>query len=197
MQKIIDHIKQADKRRLFIYLFSYATYRLLNNAFSNTTLYILGEGSFRERWTSHSIPCGDTPHLFLILFELFKILLFIVFVKLAKQNAKGLWCEFFIAYFLYDLVYILSFVWDRIPFPVYLHSHAMLISSGQIFLCNYLRYLDLVFACLWTLALFLVLYRDGRLSIQFLVNRLAIIPISVPLISWTLYFIRKLFWGIE
>jgi len=165
----------------------------LNNSFSNSVLHLLGEDSFRQHWTDHTIPCGHTPHLFLILFQAFKITLFVIFVRLAKKNAKGLLTEFFIAYFIYDLVYILSFVWDIIPFPINLYSHPMLFSSGQIFLVNYLRYLDLIFATLWTSALLLVLYRRNRLSIKFLINRLAIIPISVPFVSWTIYFIRQLF----
>jgi len=193
MKKIINHIKQANKQRLLIYLFSYIIYWALNNLFSNSVLYLLGEDSFRERWTGNSIPCGDTPHVFLVLFQVFKIFLFILFVKLVRKNPKGLLCEFFISYFIYDLVYLLSFVWDLIPFPIHLYSHWMLISSGQIFFTHYLPYLDLIFAGLWTSALFLILYKQNRLSVNYIINRLVIIPISVPFVSWTIYFIQQLF----
>ncbi len=193
MKEFINYIKQADKRRFLIYLFSFVIYRGLNNSFSNSVLYILHEDSFRMRWTDHTIPCGDTPTLFLISFQGFKILLFILFVRLIKQNPKGLLTEFFIAYFIYDLVYILSYFWDLIPFPFKLHSHWMLFSSGQIFLCRYLPYLDLIFAGLWSTVLFIVLFKQNRLSFKFLINRLIIIPISVPLISLIIFFIRKLF----
>lgn len=192
MKKIIDHIRQADKRRLLIYLFSFVIYRVINNLFSNSVLYLLNEESFRERWTANSIPCGDTPHVFLILFQVFKIMLFLMFIRLAKKNANGLLCEFFIAYFIYDLVYILSFIWNLIPLPFSFHTWWVLISSGQIFLKRYLPYLDLIFAGLWTAALFIVLHKRNKLSFMFLINRLILIPISVPLVSWIIYLVRRL-----
>ncbi len=200
MTKIINHIIQADKRRLLIYLFSYAIYRLINNSFSYAVLSLMNEDSFRERWTSHSVPCGDTPHLFLILFQVFKVLLFIVFIRLIKQKADGLLSEIFIAYYIYDLVYILSFMWMFIPFPdnhshfwMFISSGPMwsLISSGQIFLSRYLPHLDLIFACLWTIALFIVLKQRNRLSLMFLINRLIIIPVSVFLIFWIIYLVGR------
>lgn len=193
MKYIFEYLKRADKRRLVIYIFSYAIYRLTNNIFSNSVLYLLNEESFRQRWTSNSVPCGDTPHLFLILFQAFKILLFIVLLRQIKRKTDGLISEFFIAYFIYDLVYILSFIWNLIPFPINLHTWWMLISSGQIFLSHYFLYLDIIFAALWTSLFFIVLYRQNKLSIKFLLNRLALIPISVFLVSWTIYFIRQLF----
>jgi hypothetical protein len=201
MNKIINHIKQADKRRLLIYLLSYAIYRLINNSFSYSVLTLLNEESFRDRWTSLRVPC-DTPHIFLILFQVFKVLLFIAFIRLIKQKAKGLLSEIFIAYFIYDLVYILAYMWMFIPFPDNLSLWWMffltdgpkwtLNSSGQIFLYHYLPYLDLIFAVLWTTALFIVLKLRNRLSFMFLINRLTIIPVSVFLILWVIYLVGRL-----
>ncbi len=198
MTKIINHIIHTDKRRLLIYLLSYAIYRLINNTFSYSVLTLLNEESFRDRWTSLSVPCGDTPHLFLILFQVFKVLLFIVFIRLIKQKANGLLSEIFIAYFIYDLVFILSFMWMYIPFPdnhshfwMFISSGPMwsLISSGQIHLSCYLPHLDLIFACLWTTALFIVLKHRNRLSFMFLINRLMIIPVSVFIMFWLIYLV--------
>lgn len=194
MHPLLTHIHHTDKRRFLIYLFSYGLYRYVNNAFSNAVLYLLNEESFRERWTANSVPCVDTPHAFLIAFQLFKILLFVLLVRFIKQKADSLITEVFVAYFIYDLVYILSFLWDLIPFPFHLDSTWwMLISSGQIFLNHYMPHLDLIFAVLWTMALLLVLKVRNRLSLLFLINRLAIIPISVPFIAWSVYLLLRLF----
>lgn len=190
---MIAYVKQLDRKQFLIYSFSYLIYLGLNKLFSNTMLYILGEDSFRERWTNFGIPCGpaDTlPHVFIISFQVFKIALFMLLLRLSRKEHKGLLFECLIAYFIYDFVYILSFIWESIPLPITLSSWWTLISSGQHFLARYLPHLDLIVAGIWTSALLLLLFKQNRLSIMFLVHRLAIITFSVPVY----YFIMYLIW---
>lgn len=189
MKQIIDSIRQLDRKQVFIYVFSYLIYLGLNKLFSNSMLYFLGEDSFRQRWTNFSIPCRDTPHVFIISFQVFKIALFMLMVRLYRKNPKGLLSECLMAYFIYDFVYLLSFVWELIPFPVKIQAGWTLTSTGQIFLYRYMPYLDRIFAGIWTSSLFIFLFKQKRLSFSFLVIRLFIITLSVPLFYFVMYLI--------
>ncbi len=187
MKKFITSLKLIDKKLILIYFFSYLIYLGINKIFSNAGLYLLGEESFRQRWTNFSIPCGDTPHIFIVLFQIFKVALFILLLKSSSTHKKPILQEVLIAYFMYDFVYILSFIWDMIPFPIRVNSWWALISTGQIFLSRYLEHLDLIFAAIWTSFLFYFLHKQNLLSLTFLVKRLTIITLSVPLFCFIMY----------
>ena len=187
MKQFISYLRQLDKRLILIYFFSYLIYLGLNKIFSNSMLYLIGEDSFRQRWTNFSVPCKDTPHIFIISFQIFKVVLFILLLKLSKTLKKEVLQEVLISYFIYDFVYILSFIWDLIPFPIRVYSWWTLISSGQIFLARYLHYLDLIFAGIWTFLLFYFLNKQHRLSLTFLATRLTIVTFSVPFFYFIFY----------
>lgn len=191
MNNILKQIKILDKRKLLIYLFSYAFYRIINNFFSFTVLHLFHEENFQENWSDHSVPCGTTPHALILSFQVFKIILFVFFINFLIRKPEGLVKEFFIAYFIYDLVYILSFIWELIPFPFNLNTWWTLNSSGQIFLAHYFRYLDLIFAGLWSIALLLALFKHNKLSLKFMLIRLVLIPISVPLIYRIIFYLEN------
>lgn len=195
MKQIIGNFKQLDRKQVLIYVFSYLIYLTLNKLFSNSVLYMLGEDSFRERWKYFNFPCIDTPHMFIISFQLFKIGLFLLLIRLSKKNKNELLSECLIAYFIYDLVYILAYTWDAIPvwdlihLPIMIPASWTLTSTGQFFLNHYLSHLELIFAGIWTSALFIFLYKQHRLSIMFVVTRLFIITLTVPVFSIILYII--------
>ena len=188
MKQLFSCLKQLDKKTILLYFLSYLIYLGLNKLFSNSMLVILGEESFRQRWTNFSIPCKDTPHFFIISFQLFKATLFVILLNTSKTQKRAILHEALIAYFIYDFVYILSFIWDLIPFPYRINSWWTLISTGQIFLSRYVQYLDLLFAGIWTTVLFYFLHKKNRLSLGFLAIRLFIITFSVPFFYFILYF---------
>lgn len=189
MNRVTEYFKHINWQQFFIYFFSFLIYLGLNKLFSNVFLDILGEDSFRERWTNFSIPCGpNVPSMFVVAFEIFKCILFALMIMLSKKAPKGLLSEILTAYFLYDFVYILSFIWGLIPFPIQLPTWWILSSSGQVFLSRFIPYLDLIFAGAWTIALFLFLFQSNRLSLPFLAKRLFVITISVPILFLLIVF---------
>lgn len=191
MKRIIESFREIDRQQILIYSFSFLIYLWINKLSSNSILYLLGEDSFRERWTNFSIPClrDIVPTSLVIAFEIFKCLLFLLMIILSKNRPKGIVSEMLIAYFLYDLVYILSFIWERIPSPIQLNSWWILSSSGQVFAARIIPYLDLILASIWTIILFIFLLRMNRLSAKFLITRLVIITISVPILYFFVYLI--------
>lgn len=191
MKLLIESFKQLDRKQVILYVFSFLIYLVVNKISSNSILYVLGEDSFRERWTNFSVPCGPdtTPLSFVIVFQLFKVLLFLLLTVTAKRKPMGLVSEMLIVYFFFDFVYILSFIWEQIPFPFELLTWWILSSSGQVFLGRFIPYLDVIFAGVWTALLFLLLYKQGRLSVIFLVSRLLIITITIPIFYFIIYLI--------
>ncbi len=189
MKRIIESLKEIERQQILIYSLSFLIYLGINKLASNSILYILGEDSFRERWTNFSIPCLSDiiPTSLVIAFEVFKCLLFILMIILSKKRLNRIASEMLIAYFLYDLVYILSFIWERIPFPFQLNTWWILSSSGQVFAARIIPYLDLILAIIWTILLFIFLLRMNRLSLKFLMTRLSIITISVPILYFFVY----------
>lgn len=194
MKNIIDHIKLADKRKLFIYLFSYAFFLVLNNVFSNLIFRSLDDYGLINYWGSHAIPCRLSPTLYISLFQGLKLLLFILFLIISRRRSDQLINEFFIAYFFYDLVFLLSKLWDILPLPI--KTVTMLSSNGQTFYDWYTTPdLSIIISTFWTLALLFVLRRQQKIKLTFFINRLAIIPFSVPFISLSLIILGRLLYG--
>lgn len=187
MKPLSLFLRQLDRRFILIYIFSYLIYLGINKVFSISLLSLLGEESFNQRWTNFSTPCKDTPHTFIVLFQIFKLALFGLLLNLAKTQKKAMLQEILIAYFIFDFVYVLSFIWDLIPFPIRLNSWWTLISTGQIFLSRYFQYLDVVFAGFWTLALFFFLYKQKKLLASMVAIRLILIALTVPVYYFLMY----------
>jgi hypothetical protein len=191
MKQIINSFRQLDRSQVLIYVFSYLIYLTLNKFGSNSILYVLGEDSFRERWTNFSVPCGPntTPINFVIIFQIFKTLLFFIMTATYRRRTASLISEFLIAYFFFDFIYVLSFIWEQIPIPFELFTWWILSSSGQVFLSRFIPYLDLVFAIIWTSLLFVFLYKRDRLSLAFVTTRLFIITLTIPIFYFIMYLI--------
>lgn len=191
MKRILDNLKRVHWRQAIVYSCSFLIYLGINKLSSNSILLLLGEDSFRERWTNFSVPCGATetpPTGFMILFQLLKLILFGIMFFISRKNSKSFLSEILIAYFMYDLVYVLAFFWEFIPLPFSLNTWWILSSSGQIFLSRYMSYLDLIFAGLWTAALFLFLLQQHRLSMPFIFKRLFVITLTVPIFFLMIFF---------
>jgi len=192
MNKIFDYIKQADKRKLFIYLFSFSIFIVLNNILVNIINYPLRGEIFFNKWVQHIMPCEKNERLFyMFAFLGLKTLTFIGFLFYAKRHPNAYLAEIFVAYFFYDFVYILSAIWDIFSF-LNIYALQMFYSSPQVLFNMYLKYSTLFISILWTFVLFTFLYKQKHLTIKFLFNRLTVIPISVFLTTWLYYFIYHL-----
>ena len=193
MKKIIDHIKQAEKRKLFIYIFSFLFFWGINNIFSNLIFYSLGGFGLFNYWGEHSIPCRLSPLTYALLFQGLKLILFVLFIVLFRHYPLKLLNEFFVAYFIYDLVYILSIAWDCLPINI--KAVNMLSSSGQTVFDWMIPHLSLFISLIWTISFYFVIRKQQKINLIFLVNRLSIIPISVLFISSIIFIINRLFYG--
>ncbi len=192
MNKILDDIKKADKRKLTIYLLSFLLFLVYNNILSNLIIYPFKHETFINV-TGHVVPCPINQTLiYLITFELIKTITFIVFLFYVKRHPKTLFAEIFVAYFIYDLVYLLAVFWDAFILPQ-TEATQMLFSSPQIIFDGYVRHLNLLVYGIWTCLLLTILYKQKLLTFKYLFYRLPIIPFSVALTTGMIYLFYRCF----
>lgn len=192
MTRINTFLRAINKRQVVIYALSFLVYYIVNRVLASVLMPPLGEGTFLERWTLMSVPClrNALPLAFIILFQVFKCCLFWLMVRLSRNDPDGTAVSLITAYFYYDLVYVLAFFWEMLPFPYELRTWWILSSTGQIFLFAIIRHLDLVAAAVWTFLLFAFLYKNNRLSVASVILRLAIITVSTPMLYMGIYIFR-------
>ena len=193
MNKIIAHIKAADKRKLFIYLFSFVVFWIVNNILRNVIALSSNERVYLWFW--NFLDCLKTINFVLIFsFEGLKILLFMLMIYLIRKNPEALFNEFFISYFIYDLVFLLATIFNLLPDTFYFRPAFMLSSSPQFGMNLYINdslWSSQIVSLAWTIALVALLYKYKKAGFMFYIHRLFIIPFSVPLASWVIYFILK------
>lgn len=186
MNKLIQHINRADKRKLFIYLFSFLTFLVINNIIANIINLPL-RGEFKINIIiSHAVPCLDNPSLiYLFSCQALKILFFVFFWFYIKKNPSSYIAEILISFFIYDLVYVLAEIWDLFHVP-YIHAVQMLYSSPQAIFNGYFYPSTFIISLIWSAFLLWILYKQNRLSIIYLTNRLIIVPFSVVILCFAI-----------
>lgn len=172
---------RINKKKLLIYLSSFLIFVLINNLF----LALL---SFFERvefslCVINGYPCLFAAPLYVYAFQAYKIILFLGFIFFLKRNPESSLKDFFMAYFIFDLVFILIRLLEFIVSIDNWYPCRVLISSLQ----TGLSYTSLMLASVWTILLMITLWKFNQLSLAFLIKRLVVIPFSIIIVLLTFY----------
>lgn len=176
----IQHIRQVNKGKLIVCLFSFLIFIAVNNFFINLVRIV--EGKELLLYVSNRIECGRNTVGYILLYEGFKMTLFLLLGLLLRKKKNAILTECFIAYFFYDVVFIGFEVFEWVGITEW-RPKGMLVSSPQMawsFIIDFWYvFFSVAFATVWTLLLFVLLKRDGRLSFLFVGKRLAMVPFSL------------------
>ena len=178
-----DYYNKIDKRKFFIYLFSFLIFILINNVFLAVLSFL--EGIEFNLCAINAYPCLFRAPLYVYAFQVYKIILFLGFIFCIRKSSESLLAEIFIAFFIYDLVFVLGRFFEILsPVEIFYFSF-MLMSSPQISTLPR----SLIIASIWTLLLMMTLWKFDKLSMAFIIKRLILIPFSVVVVVWMFYLI--------
>lgn len=195
---LITHIKSINKTTLFIYLFSYPVFILLNNLIYNLIGLSFGYHFhfyyFGKTCRFHNVD-AETIIWFCSLFLLKIILFYLLFrlIKSSKSKATAVLKEILLSFFLFEFAYVLASLTDLLkitPYATWCFFSNPILMSDKL-----LNFPSVIFSIIWVLILAIVLYKNRSLHFWFLFKRLTIQFTSMILYAIFPYFnpIDKLF----
>lgn len=185
--KLNNSIKQVNKTKVFIYLFSYITYIILNNLISNLVNLPLRRGLFFNIVGIHNAPCTNKETvIYIASCFLIKLLLFFCFALLIQKRKNIFLIDFIYSYFIYDTIFLFSRIWDLFGFFNFFFLD-LFFSSHQVLLEPYLKYSAIYISILWSLMCCVILYKNQFLSLSFFLKRffLALLSILLYIVIFT------------
>jgi hypothetical protein len=181
--------KDAPTKAL-IYLLSFAIFLAINNFLCNIVNIIYLDRIVFNFWKGHKPGCGyETPFIYTSAFVGLKLLTFVGLWLYVKKKNVPFVGEIFIAYFLYDFAWILLVCGNKSGIiPYKLPFFQIFSSNPQFVFRGMLEYFTYIF---WSIGLGAFLFFQQKLSVLFILKRLAFIPISVLMIQYGIvYFVR-------
>ncbi len=180
--KFTNLLKQIDKKKLLLYSLSFFIYLVANNLLTSLiNIPLRGKLKF-NLCSSHHIPCNiDELNIYLISFFVLKaIFCFLLIFILLKRNNRSrslLLLDFLFSYLMYDLALLVFWIFYYIGL-FKINLLAVFISNPEAIFEHDFKYSSLLFASFWSLTLFTLLYKTGKLKFWFILKRVCFIPFS-------------------
>jgi len=180
-------LKQIEKKKLFLYLFSFFIYLFVNNLVTSLINIPLRGELKLNLYGGHHIPCDiNDLYVYLISFFLLNVVfcLVMVFAHLKDKNTfrSLFYLDILFCYLMYDLA--VAGFWVLYYFSlVHIKLLGIFFSNPETIFEHDIQYSSLMFSCFWSVTLFVLLYKNNKLNFWFIIKRVVFLPFSILLFA--------------
>jgi hypothetical protein len=173
---MLNYLTKTSIIKGFIYLVSFPFLVLLNHLLVNSINYPM-RGRIFINLSRQVIPCDKSARLFYIIaFLALKTFVYLFLRWIERRKPHSYMSELLIAFFLYDLIYILFGIMNVMGFKRYLF---LFISSPQLLLRDYYFAMDIIVSAIWIVLLTVFLKQNHYLTSRFIPSRIALMILSI------------------